>query len=534
MRGRPRKSCKGEPTKTSRQKWNLSDIPSLATEETSPVSGSNSSTENQSTACSLQCEYTPKRCRRSPRKTPEALLTSTPLHSLSTSRLPSVCNNVFEAEGGTDKTSEVASPPYSLRSQSRKRSIGATESRQLRKKLPMTQAALSSPKHRCSKNLKKGTITASSVEPSRPRFELKEDESVLSPDLSIKLDDYEELLPLSVLKDEESDDEEELPSFLMQTRPESIKEGVFVWCKFRHFPTWPALVRHVNHKAKKASIIFIEDQMSRQKRGIIVPLKSLKPFDCEGADELAAEAKEKYAAMMHWVLELIADYRIRIACGSFCGPFLEYFNHGMSYPVRKTRPWASSEQQTIVSDLLLEEEDQCVNPSKDCEEQKQEVVNKCAKRLLPDRTQAAHNRANERLVHFITKRRMVEERLLAVIRGQAQSRWRRYFESSNGSHFGVETYLEDKTQLDKMYSYLSELYEMAEPTAPGKILAQNMKRIPFVLDVLLPEAITYAIAAMDSISIKKAEEKYIKGRCLSNRERQAYDLMIERFSMRKS
>ncbi|KAM9825690.1 PWWP domain-containing DNA repair factor 3A isoform X2 [Syngnathus typhle] len=514
MRGRPRKSCKGQPTKTSRQKWNLSDIPSLATEETSHVSGSNSSTENPSTACSLQCEYTPKKCRGRPRKTPEPLLTSTPLHSLSTSRLPSVCNNVFEAEGGNDKTSEVASPPpYSLRSQSRKRSIGAAQSRQLRKKLPMTQGALSSPKHRCSKNLKKGTIAASSVKPSRPGFELKEDESVQSPHLSIKLGDYEELLPLSVLEDEESDDEEELPSFLMQRRPESIKEGVFVWCKFRRFPTWPALVRHVHHKAKKASIIFIDDQMGRQKRGIIVPLKSLKPFDCEGADELAAEAKEKYAAMMHWVLELIADYRIRIG-----------------YPVRRNRPWASPEQQTFASDLLLEEEDQCVNTSKDCEEQKQEVVNKCPKRLLPDRTQAAHNRANERLVHFITKRRMVEERLLAVIRGQAQSRWRRYFERSNGSHFGVETYLEDKTQLDKMYSYLSELYEMAVPTAPGKIVAQNMKRIPFVLDVLLPEAITYAIAAMDSISIKKAEEKYIKGRCLSNRERQQYDLMIERFS----
>lgn len=34
------------------------------------------------------------------------------------------------------------------------------------------------------------------------------------------------------------------------------------------------------------------------------------------------------------------------------------------------------------------------------------------KRLLPDRSHAAHNRANEKLVNFIVKQRMVEKRLL--------------------------------------------------------------------------------------------------------------------------
>lgn len=42
----------------------------------------------------------------------------------------------------------------------------------------------------------------------------------------------------------------------------------------------------------------------------------------------------------------------------------------------------------------------------------QEEVSRCSKRLLPDRSHAAHNRANEKLVHFIVKQRKVDEHLL--------------------------------------------------------------------------------------------------------------------------
>lgn len=80
-------------------------------------------------------------------------------------------------------------------------------------------------------------------------------------------------------------------------------------------------------------------------------------------------------------------------------------------PVRSKYPHGSSKQLAIAGDSLMEAEGQWENPKEDCEEQ-QEEVNKCAKRLLPDRTQAAHNRANEKLVHFVIKQRMVEGRLL--------------------------------------------------------------------------------------------------------------------------
>ncbi|TKS69926.1 PWWP domain-containing protein MUM1 [Collichthys lucidus] len=380
---------------------------------------------------------------------------------------------------------------------------------------------------------RKSKTTAQQSKRSRPRFELEQPDK--EKDLSIELSHHEEQLQsLSYQEDEKSDEEEEeLQSYLMQVdkKPHSITEGVFVWYKFRNYPFWPALVKSVNRKHKKASVMFIDDSMIRKKKGFTVALKTLKPFDCEEADELVSKAKEKYDAAIEWSLELITDYSFRIACGSFSGSFIEYFAHDMSYPVRRKYPQAASERLTIADDTTTKV------PSDDHKEdsfsEQQEEVTRSSKRLLPDRSHAAHNRANEKLVHFIVKQRMVEARLLAVIRGQQQSRWLRSFLSANRRRV-VNIYLEDDQQLDQVYWYLNELYATAVATAPCLTEIKSMERVPFVLDVLLPEAIIYAIAGVDNVSVKKAEEKYLKGRCISNRERQEFDLMIDRQMKNKS
>nr|XP_020445702.1 PWWP domain-containing protein MUM1-like [Monopterus albus] len=308
-------------------------------------------------------------------------------------------------------------------------------------------------------------------------------------------------------------------------KPRSIREGVFVWCKFRNYPFWPALVKSVNHKQKKASVMFVDDITIHRKKGFTVALKTLKPFDCEESKELVCKAKEKYDTAIEWALELITDYGIRIACGSFSGSFIEYFAHDMSYPVRRKYPQAASERP-MMEELFDDHKE-------DSFSEQQEEVSRCSKRLLPDRTHAAHNRANEKLVHFIVKQRMVEGRLLAVICGQQQSRWLRSFLSANRRRV-VNYYLEDDKQLDQVYWYLNDLYASAVAPAPCLAEVKNMECVRFVLDVLLPEAIIYAIAGVDNVSLKKAEEKYLKGRCISNRERQEFDLMIDEQMRKKS
>lgn len=78
--------------------------------------------------------------------------------------------------------------------------------------------------------------------------------------------------------------------------------------------------------------------------------------------------------------------------------------------MRRTYPQAASERLTIASDAMTEAPCDDLKEDSFCEQQ--EEVSRSSKRLLPDRSHAAHNRANEKLVHFIVKQRMVEEHLL--------------------------------------------------------------------------------------------------------------------------
>lgn len=51
----------------------------------------------------------------------------------------------------------------------------------------------------------------------------------------------------------------------------------------------------------------------------------------------------------------------------------------------------------------------------------------------------------------------------------------------------VNAYLEDEQQLDQVYQYLNELSSTADNTAPCRTKVKSIERVPFVLDVLLPE-----------------------------------------------
>lgn len=558
MKGKPRKTTKMKAKKKSTDKGTSDIVSSSATEELDAVPGRNFATATSCDASSSP--VTAKRGRRKTRQTQEACLTSTPVRSSSTDILSNISNSpqsVNDVEFGyteivtQTKTSEVDSSCFKSKSQRRPQRCRTALPRNGRRRASNEQLQTCSKtngppaKRQRARTRKneicnlKGETTTQSCERSRPRFELpdsaEQDDSLLSSDLSIELSHYEDQLPsLSFQEDEESDEEEEeeLPSFLMQTdrKLPSIREGVFVWHKFRNYPFWPALVKSVNRKQKKASIVFIEYSSIQKKKGFAVALKSLKPFDCEEANELVRKAKENFEATIAWCLELKTDYEFKIACGSFSGSFIEYFDHDMSYPVRRKYPQAESERLTLSSDVMTEEP--CDDLKEDSFTEQQEEVGRSSKRLLPDRTHAAHNRANEKLVHFIVKQRMVEGHLLAVIRGQQQSRWLRSFLSANRRRV-VNIYLEDDQQLDQVYWYLNELYVTAVGSASCLDEVKSMERVPFVLDVLLPEAIINAIAGVDQVSVKKAEEKYLKGRCLSNRERQEFDLMLERQMKKK-
>ncbi|XP_058393820.1 PWWP domain-containing DNA repair factor 3A isoform X1 [Diceros bicornis minor] len=313
----------------------------------------------------------------------------------------------------------------------------------------------------------------------------------------------------SLLEAEEED--EEPPRILLYHEPRSFEVGMLVWLKYQKYPFWPAVVKSVRRREKKASVLFIEGNMNPKGKGITVCLKRLKHFDCKEKHALLNEAKEDFDQAIGWCVSLITDYRVRLGCGSFAGSFLEYYAADISYPVRK------SIQQDVLGTTFPQ---LSKGDPREPEAGSPQGRRQPRRKVLPDRSRAARDRANQKLVEYIVKARGTESHLRAILKNRKPSRWLKTFLNSSQYVTCVETYLEDEEQLDLVVKYLQGVFQEAGSRMLTRISGD---RIRFILDVLLPEAIICAISAVDEVDYKTAEEKYIKGPSLSYREKEIFD-----------
>lgn len=106
------------------------------------------------------------------------------------------------------------------------------------------------------------------------------------------------------------------------------------------------------------------------------------------------------------------------------------------------------------------------------------------KKVLPDRSRAARDRANQKLVEYIVKTRGAESHLHAILKNGKPSRWLKMFLSSGQYVTCMETYLEDEEQLERVVKYLQGVYQDMDG---DKLARARGDRIRFILDVLLPE-----------------------------------------------
>uniref|UniRef100_A0A8C2IIV7 Si:dkey-57k2.7 n=1 Tax=Cyprinus carpio TaxID=7962 RepID=A0A8C2IIV7_CYPCA len=509
----------------------------LHTCTTSPLHDEEISSCHTNGDCSF-IPRTPKRGR--PRKRP--LFSSTPtsdFQPLSPKKSKNRCTQ--HSHQNEKESSRVKTPPTDVTPSRLQRLMAAGRPRGRKKKNVEEQLIVSPSVKQCRKRatsdlespqeepaVEMPPPNEAHVETHMP--EPQESDQNMSSDLSIELSLQEKPHPLnsSLFMEEEDldDDDEELPSFLQQDnkKPLSISEGLCVWCKLRKYPYWPAVVKSVNHKNKKASIVFIDCYLIDQKRnrkGFSVSLRNLKPFDCEECEHLVDIAKERFGNAVTWSLELISDYRIRIGCGSFSGSFIEYCAADISCPVRRKYSEGKSVLTFPSQGILGVQCDSSENNIEDIIVEEQDEL--LSKKVLPDRSKAARNRANKQLVDFIIRRK-VENRLLAVISGRESSKWMHALQKPSPPV--VDVYLEDEEQVDEVYRYLTKVCDSA-PQINTCLENIQADRIRLILDVLLPEAIIYAIAGVHKLSLELAEEKYRRGPCFSNRERQEFDMMIE-------
>ncbi|XP_075399724.1 PWWP domain-containing DNA repair factor 3A [Tenrec ecaudatus] len=319
-----------------------------------------------------------------------------------------------------------------------------------------------------------------------------------------------ELSPLNSVLDED-EDEEEPPKILLYHEPRTFEVGMLVWLKYQKYPFWPAVVKSLRRRDKKASVLFIEGNMNPKGRGIAVSLRRLKHFDCEEKQSLLHKAKQDFEQAVSWCVALITDYRVRLGCGSFTGSFLEYYAADISRPVRK------SIQQDILGAAFPQ---LSRGDPKEPEAGSPLGQSTPSRKVLPDRTRAARDRANQKLVEFIVKAKGAESHLRAILRSRKPSRWLQASLCSSQYVTCVETYLEDEEQLDLVVKYLQRVCQETGSTALTRAHGDCVR---LILDVLLPEAIICAISAVEEVDYKTAEQKYIKGPCLSYREKEIFD-----------
>ncbi|XP_024407420.1 PWWP domain-containing DNA repair factor 3B [Desmodus rotundus] len=320
--------------------------------------------------------------------------------------------------------------------------------------------------------------------------------------------------PIDTSVFDDDDEDEVLPRLVFNYEPRSFETGMIVWFKYKKYPFWPAVVKSIRRKEKKASVLFVEANMNHEKRGIRVPLRRLKKFDCKEKQALVEKAKEDYSESIDWCISLICDYRVRIGCGSFTGSFLEYYAADISYPIRKV-----IKQHTFRNLFPKLHDEDAMEPMAITSQTKKRSFQK----ILPDRMKAARDRANKNLVDFIVNAKGTESHLLSILNGTKGSRWLKSFLKAKRFTPCIETYFEDEDQLDEVVKYLQEIYKQIDERMLALIRDDKIK---FILEVLLPEAIICSISAVDGLDYKAAEAKYLKGPSLGYRERELFDAKI--------
>ncbi|XP_028569363.2 PWWP domain-containing DNA repair factor 3A [Podarcis muralis] len=333
-----------------------------------------------------------------------------------------------------------------------------------------------------------------------------EDEEGFAPASSLQLSPIGRYSHSSASRD---DEDEELPSILLHPEPCTIKAGMLVWCRMPRQPFWPAVVKRVQQKARKANVILIQDTLSVKSKGFCTSFRNLKHYECKEKGKLIARAKESHPQDIDWCIKLITDYLVRVGCESFTGSFLEYYAHEMSYSVR-TGVLHEPPQENFPE---AEEADPGESPS-------EPSPAKPPRKVLPDRARAARDKANERIVEFIVKSKGADDHLRSILRRKKPSRWFSDFGVARPYLPCIEIYLEDDHQQELVLNYLRRVYQEADPKVLPEVSRDSIK---FILDVLFPEAIIYAISAVDHIDYKKAEEIYLRGPLVSQREREIFE-----------
>ncbi|XP_060039413.1 PWWP domain-containing DNA repair factor 3A-like [Erinaceus europaeus] len=317
---------------------------------------------------------------------------------------------------------------------------------------------------------------------------------------------------------------------------EPIRCGSVVWFKGQDLPYWPAVVQRVSQEGRRARVLLLEGAMRPERRGIPVALRRLKALHCREESRLRAQAARRFPQGLGWCLALVAQHREAQASGAFAGPLLAYWATDASLPLRRILdqaqpPMAFPRVDYATLECSSSSEEEQPQGQRQGQGQGRRRRPRPARKLLPDRTRAARDRANQKLVDFIVKERGADPHLLAVVQGRRPSRWLEAFKRGGRRVACVETYLEDEDQTDTLVAHLRAL---AHGLDLRHITRVRNDPVSFVVEVLLPEAIICGLAALEGLDYEAAQAKYLQGPPVHYREKELFDREILRMVRKRA
>lgn len=306
--------------------------------------------------------------------------------------------------------------------------------------------------------------------------------------------------------EESSEEEEEDPSTSDGTTHEKIEfaEDDVVWVEWKRLH-WPALVRKVYPKSRKAKLFLIGSVASQE--NILVNIKKMFNFNNAernrcflnegrvGRDSALVKAAQK------------AEEFLRKRCLGININAKKFFCDG-EVPFVEGPPSDASDDAFLDSELWL---DCDLDPSEASGDQLEATVARIKER---------RKRQNEKLVQCI-KDGKVNSHLLAVLNGNVPSERHKLFNSPLQSerlqlkHWPWFGPIDNCSQQEEIYEFCIELLKANSALDPTFDIAS------YVIEVWCPEAVMKALCLTRSVDMEKAEEILLRAVIHSRVEQEA-------------
>lgn len=302
----------------------------------------------------------------------------------------------------------------------------------------------------------------------------------------------------------------ELPE--VQLSPSSKMDKVFfvdtiVWAMWKK-KFWPALVRNCNLKQKKLSLVYVDAPVleNGRERRFTVPFNKVIKFDgSERSKELMNSGLHGDDIILKKSIETARSYILKKGTGDFTGSPVQYLHDPLSYLIASRKAVScDTTPEKCQADKKIVEDGGKHTLSDECSEKCSDTESCDANELAEEPqkfTKLQENLSEE--IMIVIKSDACKDYLLKVLKGEVESsRYKNFSVPKKSKRRKLEILCYDEvlkhSQINEIVDYVKPLTEDASTDV--------FYPVRCAMDVLVPEAVVFALQSVLKISKSEAED----------------------------